>query len=523
MLNIIPRPNSEEIYRGDLTFDGGVAVSACDEARPAEQMVRNMLSKFCPTIRFSDSGKVAIKFEKDALLPKESYRIDADGDKLIMTASGMPGWTYALVSLRQMLRTDRDDKPMYASCPCCHIDDSPRFAYRGVMLDEARHFFGETEVKRLLDLMCLYKLNVLHWHLSDDQGYRVESDVFPLLTTVASRRNDTQVGGKRSDKFTGIASSGYYTKKQIRHIVEYARERNIEIVPELDMPSHCTAILAAYPDLSCHGEKTDVSTTFGNTERSVCPGKESTYDFAAKLVDEWCELFPSPLFHIGADEPAEQEWKTCSDCREAVVRNGLGDIKELLPLFVNRIADLLRERGKTPVIWSEKLLRGVRKHAIFEVFDHIDPKALATEVSQGRRVIVATADRYYASRPYCMTPLKKTYCYEPTSVLGSPGSDAGVIGVEMPLWSEWVYDRLKLDFNLFPRMCAMAESAWTDRARKSLSDFRKRWDAHKALMDSIGVAYAGDKLTDPGIFTRKKSEYIWKNVDQYDEVRRNNL
>ena len=520
MSDIIPKPNSEQFFGEDIYFDGGVGISACAEAESAAAKLKALLRRVCPSVIFSDNGNVSIKLEKDALLPHEGYVVDARASDIVLTASGSEGWTYALVTLERLLKTEGGDKALSLSCPGCHIEDEPRFAYRALMLDEARNFFGETEVKRLLDLMCLYKLNVLHWHLADDQGYRVESDVYPLLTTISSHRNDTQVGGIRSDKFRGLASSGYYTKNQIRNIVEYAKERNIVVVPELEMPSHCSAILAAYPHLSCTGEKTEVPTTFGTLRRSFCPGKQTTYDFLDKLLDEWCELFPSSLFHIGGDETAGSLWKQCPDCRKTIADNGLGGEHELLPLFVNRIAEMLAAKGKLPVIWADRLPRGVRKFVTYTAWLPLDRKAVAAEISSGRRFIVAPYDRYYAGQPYCMIPLKKTYDFEPTSIANG-STDAGFFGVEMPMWTEWVYDRVKLDFNLFPRLCAFAETAWTNAQHKSWHDFKKRWQAQKPTLDSLGVGYAKDKLTDPGAFARNKGAYIWKNIDQYDEVRKN--
>ena len=522
MSNVIPKVNDEQLYGGDINFDGGVRLSACPEAEGVAAKLKSTFLRICPSVVFSDDGSVIVKFEKDALLPHEGYVVDASGDSIRLIAAGAPGWTYALVTVLHLLNAKGGAKAIDVSLPCCRIADSPRFKYRGLMLDEARNFFGENEVKRLLDLMCLFKLNVLHWHLADDQGYRLESDVFPLLTSVSTRRNDTQVGGVKSSKFMGVESSGHYTKNQIRNIVAYAAERNIVVVPELEMPSHCSAILAAYPKLSCTGEKTEVPTTFGTKRRSFCPGKPTTYEFLDKLLDEWCELFPSKLFHIGADETGSSLWKDCPDCRKTISENGLAGAHELLPLFVNRIADMLAAKGKLPMIWSDKLLRGVRKYVTYEAWLPLDKKAVAGEISSGRQFVAAPYDRYYACLPYCMIPLKKTYDFEPTSI-ASGASDAGIFGVEMPMWTEWVYDRIKLDFNLFPRLCALAETGWTVASRKSFSDFKKRWNSLKPLLDMFEVDYAKDKLTAPGAFTRNKGTYIWKNIDQYDEVRKNKL
>ena len=218
MSDVIPKVNSETVYGGDLVFDGGVRLCACADAEDVAAKFKTMLSRICPSVVFSGDGAVTVSIEKDALLPHEGYVIDINGDALTLIAANAAGWTYALVTLRQLL------KPVGKSvaCPCCRIEDAPRFKYRGLMLDEARNFFGEEEVKRLLDLMCLYKLNVLHWHLSDDQGYRVESEAFPLPTNVSSRRNATQVGGVKSGRFMGTEASGYYTTSKIRAIVEDA-------------------------------------------------------------------------------------------------------------------------------------------------------------------------------------------------------------------------------------------------------------------------------------------------------------
>lgn len=523
MFDVIPRVNALHQYGGDVNFDGGIRLAFCEEAAPAARSFRNVVLHCCPSVAFTPDGKVSVSFEKDALLPPEGYVIDANGDSLTIKAAAPAGWTYAVCTIRQLLKPDRTERTMYVTFPCCRIEDSPRFTYRGFMLDEARNFFGETEVKRLLDLMCLYKLNVLHWHLSDDQGYRVESEAFPLLNEKSSRRNDTQVGGTRSDKFTGLETSGMYTKNQIRQIVAYAAERNITVVPELDIPGHTSAILAAYPKLSCSGEKTDVPTTFGRLGRSVCPGHEENYAFLERLIDEWCELFPSKFFHIGADEVAVAAWKNCPACAEAVRANGLRNESELLTLFINRISEMLLSRGKFPIVWGDKLRRGLNRAVSYEAWMPLPKAEVDAQISAGRKFVVAPYDFYYASNPYCIMPLKKTYKFEPTSIRRKKSGDAGIVGVEMPLWTEWVYDRRKIDFNLFPRLCALAETAWTAPSLKSYSDFRTRWSAHKKLLDDFEVGYAKDKLTDPGIVARRKGAFIWKTADQYDEVRKNDL
>ena len=246
MLDIIPQVKSCKIYGGDVAMERQPKIICCEGAEFCEPLARKLFQNVCPAIKPDfENAKVTVSFVKDDSVSEEGYRLDVNGDVIRVEASGVKGWTYALITLRQIMKADDEDKPFLLECPCCRIEDEPRCSYRGFMLDEARNFLGENTVKRVLNLMSFYKLNVLHWHLSDDQGYRIESKKFPELNRIASRRNDTQVGGFGSAKFAGCKHEGYYSQNQIKKLIAFAKERNIDVQPEIDLPGHISALTAA--------------------------------------------------------------------------------------------------------------------------------------------------------------------------------------------------------------------------------------------------------------------------------------
>lgn len=262
----------------------------------------------------AQDGKLVIK--KDSSLDKEEYKLEVTPDLISIRASSETGAYYALQTLRQIGKFELGSKEI----PCCIINDKPRFSWRGVQLDESRHFFGKEYVKKMLDMMFMLKLNVFHWHLTDDQGWRIEIKKYPLLTEIGSKRAYTQIHGWGSTDIINEEYSGFYTQDDIKEIVDYAAKRGIMVVPEIDFPAHCAAAIAAYPWLACREINRDVPGYFGGAipqrklrqfdwNRPICPGKDKTVDFVKNVIDEVCSLFPAPYFHIGGDEAPKSEWK----------------------------------------------------------------------------------------------------------------------------------------------------------------------------------------------------------------------
>ncbi len=376
--DIVPRPAQAELHKGSLRVSG-IAVK-CDPAfgQDARDAVGSFASrlgfvsgKFCP---FSTppglheavaSGKVkGLLFLKDASFGPEAYGIDVQAGKAVVRASGLPGVLYALQTLQQMLPAAIYGKEIAEKehwyLPCCTVRDEPRFAWRGMHLDCSRHFWQVDEIKRYLDVIAMFKLNRFHWHLTDDQGWRIEIEAYPLLSQIACWREGTMVGHDFSSN-DHIRYGGFYTQDQIREVVAYAARRGITVVPEIDLPGHMLAAMSAYPELGCTGGPYAAWTKWGVSDQVLCVGKESTFDFLEAVLGEVAELFPGEYIHIGGDECPKAAWKECPHCQARIRELGLQDdgrftAEQYLQNYVTkRIQDFLTTRGKKIIGWDEIL------------------------------------------------------------------------------------------------------------------------------------------------------------------------
>ena len=417
----------------------------------------------------------------DELIPREGYRLTVDGNGLNIYCSDDAGYFYALVTVRQLL----------AAGDLKHIEikDAPRYAYRGFMLDCARHFFTVEEIKRHLDVMALFKLNVFHWHLTDDQGWRIQSERYPLLTDIGSYRSSTRGDGK--------PVKGFYTKEEMREIVEYAAARYIDVLPEFDIPGHASAAIAAYPALSCTGAEIAVKESFGIHEEVFCPGKEVTYRFLADVIGEIMDIFPFGYVHLGGDEALRLKWMDCEDCARVMRENSLKDYDELQAYFMDKIADVCRARGKTVINWNDGM-RGANTASdiVMQYWSEGgDNKArLKKALGAGRKVIMSPFFSYYLDYPYGMTPLRKTFAFDPEAY--DEGGKGGVIGVEAPLWTEYVDSSDRIDYQAYPRLFAVAERAWSPW-HEDYKDFLARLKYIYNLIDKQGVKCAKIGEVDP--------------------------
>lgn len=408
-------------------------------------------------------------------LKDEAYRLLLAEDGVTCEAASQSGFSMALVTLYQLLADEGPD------LPCLYLEDCPRYPWRGFMLDVCRHFFGADEIKRMLEQCALLKLNRFHWHLSDDQGYRIESKRFPRLNEISAWRAQTNGDG--------VPHGGFYTQAEIREINDFAAERFIEVVPEIDLPGHTTALLAAYPELSCTGEPLAVAEHFGILERILCAGKESVYAFLDALLEEVCPLFPSRYFHIGGDEAPKVEWEKCPDCRRALTAHGLADYEALQAYFTGRLVTLLKRRGKTAIGWNEALSSGqLDATVIAQYWAEWGRGYSLEEAKRGRRFILSNVEVFYLDYPYALAPLRAQLAYQP-NMQGQPLPDnAQVLGLEAPLWSEWLPDARQMECMVFPRLAALAQRAWAQEI--SYADFVARCPAYLRRLDRAGIAHA---------------------------------
>ena len=396
-----------------------------------------------------------ISFEKvENKLKKDEYEIEIRDGKISVKFSDEQGKFYAEKTIEQLKNSGEKISD-------CIIKDSPGFSHRGFMLDPCRHFLSTDETKKIIDAAAYLKMNVFHWHLSDDQGFRIESKKFPLLNEIGSYRKNSLFGGTNENKPHG----GFFTQEEIKDIVNYCKERHIEVIPEIDLPGHTIAIIASYPELSCRKEKIDVCMKQGIFPTILCAGNEKVYKFVYELLDEIIPLFPSEYFHIGGDEVPKKNWKSCDDCKRKMEEENLQNFHELQGYFMNRIAEFLLSRNKTPIMWNDTLKSGKinNKTTVIQHWLH-NKDIMESFIADGGKYIESDFFHFYSDYPYDMTPLKKVYNFEAKKT-------ENLSGVEMPAWSEYIRDFDKLSFMLFPRICAVSEIAWTRNENKNYDRF----------------------------------------------------
>lgn len=388
------------------------------------------------------AGGGNIRITQNAALPPEGYRLEVTTCGITVEAAAVRGAVWALATLCQLMEG--------RNVPCCKIEDSPRFPHRGVHLDCVRHFFPAEEVKRVIDELSRVKLNVFHWHLTDDQGFRIESKKFPEL--------HEQCGGD------------FYTQAEIREIVEYARVRGVEVIPEINMPGHTTAILAAHPELGCQGKPVKLGKSGGIYPVPLCPGKEETYVFLKELLDEVCPLFPSDRFHMGGDETPDWEWQDCPHCQAKMKELGLTDTRQLQGYFSNRIKELLRARGKQAVCWNDSLMASnfQTEDVTVQYWSIQYADQTLDYLARGGKLIYSDMFEIYLDYPSAMSSMKKVYHCAPAI----RGKEIPAEGLEGCLWTEYVDTPQLLEQRLFPRIYALAENAWN--REKNYEDFLAR-------------------------------------------------
>lgn len=479
--SIIPRP-----VRYDVKDDQTVTVSDMTAIRCVRRFISvgNELSEYLHTRHDAGENEIIISWAKS--IAPEGYALYTENGNIHIKASTATGAYYAFVTLKWILMQVKkvDGKKTLTGFL---IEDKPCYRHRGMMLDECRHFFGVSTVKNLLDHMSMLKLNVFHWHLADDQGYRIESKAFPLLNEVGSKRRYETLKKRKQDPSQPEYGPFFYTHDEIREIVKYAAKKRIRVIPEIDIPGHTTAMIAAYPELSCDGEKVDVNVSTGIMPAILCAGNEKTYEFLEKLFDEVCPLFPSRSFHIGGDEARYGKWRKCPKCQEKIKENSLRNEKHLQIYFMGRVNEMLRHRGKTSIAWNDCLGDELDKDIVCHYWT-FQNAATVKKQAKKREVILSPMLDFYFNYSYGSIPLKKTYKFNEKKK-GFQKKGLRVRGIEAELWTEWINTPEAVEYSVYPRLSALAEVAWVKLENRKYKDFRQRQKFYKLYLRSKGVNY----------------------------------
>ena len=505
-INLIPTPVSLQQQQGEFTLTSGTTFQASTEESKA---VANFFAKKLKTstgfdlavndVMDESKGSIKLAINPDLDMNEEGYKLEVTSDNIFIVAKTPAGLFYGMQTVLQLLPAEIESKSVVKTdwtLPCVSIEDAPRFPYRGVHLDPCRHFMTVEETKRQLDVMAMLKINRMHWHLTEDQGWRIEIKKYPKLTEIGA----TRVEGEKT------THSGYYTQEEIKDVVAYAAERFITVVPELETPGHELSAIAAYPHLSCTGEEVTPRIVWGVEELVMCAGKEDMFEFLSDVVDEMVPLFPGTYFHIGGDESPKLHWSKCPKCQERIRKEGLrakdGHTAEerLQSYVIGRMEKMLAKHGKKIIGWDEILEGGLSPEAT--VMSWRGEEGGIASALQSHDVIMTPGgngmylDHYQGDskiEPVTIggyTTLEKTYSYNPIpDTLVAMGKAHHILGVQGNTWSEYMYTNAQREYMMYPRVVAVAEIGWTPLEKKDYKDFERRINNAYVRLDGHGVNY----------------------------------
>lgn len=518
-ITVVPYPNEVHVKTGsfaakgaEVHYDAGFEDFAKDAISAFAAQLSCATGKES-TVSEGAAGKGFV-FRLDPGMAKEAYRLTVGNRAVTVDASSLNGVIYAIQTIKQMLPAEIFGKVTASDADwtmqCCTINDAPRFGYRGAHLDEGRHFFGTEEVKRYLDVLEMHKINTFHWHLTEDQGWRVEIKKYPKLTEIGSIRKETLVGHLSTSRtYDGIpyGEGLWYTQDQIKEIVDYAARKGITVIPEIDLPGHMLGALAAYPELGCTGGPYDVWCKWGVSEDVLCVGKESTMTFLEDVVAELCELFPGEYFHIGGDECPKVRWETCPHCQAKIRELGLKDdgthtAEQFLQSYVTaRIEKFLAGKGKKIIGWDEILEGELSPNATVMSWRGVSGGLEAARLGHDAIMTPYTycyLDYYQSDKmeeePYlCIggyLPIERCYSFEPTTEEMTDEEKSHIIGVQANLWTEYISTSDHLYRQLLPRLTAISEVQWCQKETRNWKRFSDSADEFCAIFEAMGYNFA---------------------------------
>ena len=496
---IIPKPLEQKELSGYFLFDGNYSINSHMRFFSIGKLLANHLENKLGPISNSENTKEIVIGQNFSIKNEEGYLLKVTPNKIFISANSEKGAFYAVQSLMQLFPVDID-KNRPVAIPCLEIKDKPQFQYRGMHLDVGRHMYSVDFIKKYIDLMSRLKMNTFHWHLTEDQGWRIEIKKYPKLQEVAAYRKETLIGhySDQPHQFDGKQYGGFYTQEQIKEIVAYAQERQVTIIPEIEMPGHSQAAIAAYPELGCTGKQVEVATKWGVFEEVYCP-KESTFQFLEDVIDEVVQLFPGKYIHIGGDEAPKTRWKNCAHCQQLIKKKGLNDEHGLQSYFISRMERYINSKGKQIIGWDEILEGGLAPNATVMSWRGTNG---AVEAAKEHHDVILTPgshcyfDHYQSdneNEPLAIggfLPLEKVYSFNPIPKELTKEESKYVLGAQGNVWTEYMPNEKKVEYMAFPRMLALSEVVWSSSENRDYDDFIKRLEYYQKRLDKLDVNYA---------------------------------
>lgn len=490
-INVIPKPQKVSLKQGYFSLTSKTKLVYSEKTlKSVAEVYQNVLKNefsidVASQLNGKTTGKNIIYLQLEAKLGKEAYVLDVQADKIVCKASSDVGLFYGLQTLAQLIKTENGK----STVPSVEIEDAPVYGWRGYMLDESRHFMGKEIVKQYLDIMARLKLNVFHWHLTDEQGWRIEIKKYPLLTQEGSIGSWSDIN----------APSAFYTQDEIKEIVEYAAQRHIIVIPEIDMPGHATAVGRSYPEISGGGDGRWKDFTFH-------PARETTYEFISNVFDEIIQLFPAPYIHIGADEVhfGNQSWYTDPQIQQFIKDNNLKDEVGLEHYFVRRACEIVNSKGRKMIGWDEIVNTGVTPdQTIIMWWRHDKPELLTQALNNGFDIILTPRipcyfdfvqdDNHQIGRRWAgdFNELETVYDFSGNISKLITGHSNQILGMQANVWTERIKDKSRLDFMTYPRLLAIAENAWYDNntSNKNYNEFENRVKIFLKYLDHYQINY----------------------------------
>ena len=501
-ISIVPYPAVLETMNGTFVMSNETKiVLVSDPLKQNEAEVNQFTSWLQFHFNINLQRKNTLKETQNVLLIystgqlSEKYELNIQPSKIIIKAEGA-GLKNAFETLKQLTHGNNNQKAI--EIPSCFILDSAQFKWRGMHLDVSRHFFDKQFIKRYIDFISMYKMNVFHWHLTDDQGWRIEIKKYPNLTATGSQRKGSMIGHYRDHLFDSISYGGFYTQSDIKEIVAYAKTKHVTIVPEIEMPGHAMAALAAYPNLACNKGPFEVATQWGVFDDVFCP-KPETFDFLENVLSEVISLFPGEYIHVGGDECPKSRWKKCNNCQQLMSKENLKDEHELQSYFIQRIEKFLNKNNKKLIGWDEILEGGLAQNAAVMSWRGTEGGIAAAK--QKHTVVMTPGSHCYfdhyqgnpVSEPVAIggfTPIEKVYDFDPVPVVLNEQERSYILGAQANVWTEYLNSPASVEYAVFPRIAALSEALWTVPENKNKQRFLGNIQEHFSYLDLYQINYS---------------------------------